>query len=184
VVAADPTLDDRRRSRRTRLRLSGRCLLADGGEHPCETIDISVSGVAIRSYIVAELGERVVVYLDELGRLEGVVTRRGDGWFAIETTISRNRIDRIAQKLAQLSGEDRDFIGAIGAAPQSQTVELKTEFGQSFVVQLAESNRVGARVLADFRLLPGVRVTVDHRPAVVAREATDGFVVEFNGYGR
>jgi len=177
VVAAALT-PDRRRSRRTRLNLRGRCLLSDGAEHPCQTIDVSTSGLAIGAYVVPELGERVVAYIDELGRFEGVVTRRGDGWFAIEATISRSRIDRLAQKLAELSGESGDFSGA---QAQVRTVELRTEFGQSFVVRLAEENRLGARVIANFQLLPGARVTLDRRPAIVARETAGGFSVDYAG---
>ena len=177
VVAAG-SASDRRRSRRTRLNLRGRCLLSDGAEHPCQTIDVSTSGLAISAYVVAEMGERIVAYIDELGRFEGVVTRRGDGWFAIEASISRSRIDRLAQKLSELSGEGAEVYGS---QAQVRTAELRTEFGQSFVVRLADHNRIGARVIANFQLLPGARVTVDRRPAIVARETAGGFVVEYAG---
>lgn len=177
MVAAG-SASDRRRSRRTRLNLRGRCLLSDGAEHPCQTIDVSTSGLAISAYVVAEMGERIVAYIDELGRFEGVVTRRGDGWFAIEASISRSRIDRLAQKLSELSGEGAEVYGS---QAQVRTAELRTEFGQSFVVRLADENRLGARVIANFQLLPGARVTVDRRPAIVAREAAGGFVVEYSG---
>jgi uncharacterized small protein (DUF1192 family) len=179
VAVAASTFSDRRRSRRARLNLRGRYLLSDGGEHPCHTIDVSTSGVAISAYLVAELGERIVAYIDELGRLEGVVARRGDGWFAIESTISRSRIERLAQKLAELSRERGDFSDA--SASLSRSVELRTEFGQSFIVRLADATRVGARVIANFQLLPGTRLTLDRRPGIVVREVADGFVVEYEG---
>ena len=35
--------------------------------------------------MVGDMGERVVVYVQELGRVEGVVVRRSDDWFAIES---------------------------------------------------------------------------------------------------
>jgi len=154
-------------------------MLSDGGEHPCETIDVSVTGIAISGYVVADLKERVIVYLDELGRLEGVVVRRGSDWFAIEVKIPAARIDRLAQKLAALSG-DRDLTDASAVAPKAHPAELRTEFGQSFPVALADQSRFGARVIADFRLLPGARVHVEGRRAIVAHETTDGFTIEFD----
>jgi hypothetical protein len=180
VADADTAIPERRRTRRTRLSLRGRCLLADGAEHPCQTIDVSITGLAISAYVVASMGERVIAYIDELGRLEGVVTRRGDGWFAIESKISRSRIDRLAQKLAELSGEDTHLADPSALASQTRRAELRTDFGQIFAVGLAEETRFGAKVVANFALLPGARVTVDRRPAVVMREAAEGFVVEFD----
>ncbi len=179
MAVVEARSNERRRFRRTRLNLRGRCLLSDGREHPCETIDVSVTGLAINAYVVAELGERVVAYIDQLGRLEGVVTRRGNGWFAIDAKISSSRIDRLAQKLAALSG-DGDIANSSAPASQTRPAELRTEFGQTFAVRLCDQTRFGVRVLADFKLLPGAHVTIDQRPAVVARDTDQGFVVDFH----
>jgi hypothetical protein len=170
---------EHRRSRRTRLNLRGRFLLSDGGEHPCETIDVSVTGLALRSYVVANPKERVVAYIDELGRLEGVVTRRGADWFAIEVKISAARIERLAHKLAALSG-DAKLSEPNTLAAQTHWAELHIEFGQSFRVQVSNQTRFGARIVADFQLLPGVRITLDRRSAIVVRHAPDGFLIDFN----
>lgn len=178
MIEYDTKVMERRRSRRARLKLRGRYMLSDGREHPCETIDVSVTGVALSAYVVAELGERVVAYMDELGRIEGVVVRRGNGWFAIEAKIPQGRIDRYAQKLADLSGDGEIYnLGAL--ASQTRPAELRTEFGQSFAVRVCDQNRFSVKVLADFKLLPGARVTVDQRSAVVVRDAVDGFLVAF-----
>lgn len=178
VTETDAKFTERRRSRRTRLNLRGRYMLADGGEHPCETIDVSVTGLAISAYVVADLKERVVAYIDELGRLEGIVARRGSDWFAIDVKIPQSRIDRLAQKIAALSG---DAGASTSRAPELQmrSAELRTEFGQSFAVRLCNATRFSARVQANFELLPGTRVTVDQRPAVVAHDTADGFILDF-----
>jgi hypothetical protein len=154
-------------------------MLSDGGEHPCETIDVSVSGVALRAYLSPDLKERVIAYIDELGRLEGVVTRRGADWFAIEVKIPTSRIERLAQKLAALSG-DAKLSDSNALASQTHPAELRTEFGQSFPVQVCNQTRFGARILADFHLLPGARVKLDQRPAVVVRDAAGGFLIDFD----
>jgi len=153
-------------------------MLSDGGEHPCETIDVSITGLAINGYVMADLGERVIAYIDELGRLEGVVARRGNGWFALDVKIPQSRIDRLARKIAALSG-DGDSSDTSGLALQTRPAELRTEFGQSFAVRLCNQTRFSAQVLAGFELLPGTRVTVDQRSAVVVHDTTDGFLIDF-----
>jgi hypothetical protein len=159
--------------------LRGRFLLPDGSEHPCETIDVSVTGLAVSAYVVADPGERVVLEVDALGCFDGVVTRRGNGWFAIQTKTTPNRIERLARNLAELSGGGDDFSCAGPPASPLRSAELRTEFGQSFTVRLVDETRAGARVLADFKLLRGAHVTVDHEPAVVVHETSDGFIVAF-----
>ncbi len=151
-------------------------MLADGNEFPCQTLDVSTTGVAIAAYVVANLGERVIAYFDELGRIEGVTVRRGEGWFAIKVATPRGRIDRIAQKIALLSGESA--APAVAPTPP-RSAALRTEFGQEFTVRIAEETENGATALADFKLLPGVRVTLDGRRAVVRGDSADGIFVEF-----
>lgn len=175
---------EKRRSRRARLTLRGRFLLPDGSEHPCETIDVSVNGVAVRGYVMAELGERVVAYLDELGRLEGVVVRRGPDWFAIDCKVSSNRIERLAQKIAAQSGESAELRPSGRPTEKTRSVDLRTEFGQTFAVGLCNEDRFGAKVVAKFKMLPGAHIKVDQYPAVVVREVADGFLIAFDDRAR
>lgn len=170
---------ERRRGRRAQLRLRGRYLLSEGAEHPCESIDVSISGFAVKAYVVADVGERVVAYFDEIGRLEGVVVRRGDGWFAVEAKVPSARSPRLAQKLGDLSGEGETFSFSDGAEAKAKPAQLKTEFGQLFEVAVRDQNRFGARITSDLRLLPGTRVWLDQNPAVVVRETTEGFLISF-----
>ena len=154
-------------------------MLSDGSEFRCRTIDVSATGVAIEAYVVAKLGERVVAYLDELGRIEGLVVRRGEDWFAIEARTSQNRIDRIAQKIAALSGESGEAFAVTPIATRIRSATLRTTFGQDFAVRVSDETEAGAKVLADFKLLPGARVTIDGLRAVVDRDSPDGFLVAF-----
>ncbi len=57
------------------MRLPGRYMLQNRQEFACESVDISAGGVALRAPVVGPLGDRVVVYLDLIGRLEGRIAR-------------------------------------------------------------------------------------------------------------
>ena len=55
--------------------------------------------------MVPRCGERVVVHLDELGRLEGVVVRGGPTRFALWLKTPAARQRRFAQSVAALSAQ-------------------------------------------------------------------------------
>jgi hypothetical protein len=183
MLEATATAAERRRARRIRLKLRGRFLLPDGGEHPCETADVSSTGVSVAAPMIPNLGERIVVYLDELGRLEGVVVRRSPNIFALSLKSASNRTERLAHKLEALTGAAQQAGRAEAPAPGRRAAELSVEFGQTFHVEVGEEQDDGARIFAKFALLPGVRVALDGRPGLVVRATDDGFLVGFDRRG-
>jgi hypothetical protein len=92
-----------RRDPRKRATIHGRYMLADGREYPCRTFDISAGGVAIVSAVKGEVGERIVLYLDQVGRVEGTVVRHFGGGFAIALQASELKRASIASTLERLS---------------------------------------------------------------------------------
>ena len=67
-----PLSDERRRFQRVRVNLLGRYMLPDRREFPCQVTDMSPGGMALVAPVAAELRERVIAYVDHIGRLEGV----------------------------------------------------------------------------------------------------------------
>ena len=154
-------------------------MLSDGVELECRTIDVSVTGVALEGYIVPDVGEYIVAYLDELGRVEGNVARRGDGWFAIDARTSQSRIRRIEQKIAALSGKSLETVALAAQASPERSATLRTDFGQEFSVRVSDETPLSARVSCDVKLLPGTRVTIDGARGIVGLEGHGGFLVAF-----
>jgi hypothetical protein len=104
---------DRRKFRRVAVTLHGRFMAEDKREYPCEVINMSAGGMALLAPVSCQPGERVVAYLDNLGRLEGTVARCFEGGFAVEIKASTQKRERIANLLTwyanrdQLGGEER-----------------------------------------------------------------------------
>lgn len=94
---------ERRRYDRVALKLQGRYMLSDGQEFDCQIIDVSPAGVAIQGPLVGDLGERVVAYVQELGRIEGVVVRRTADWFAVELRVPSSRLQKLAVRIDGLA---------------------------------------------------------------------------------
>ena len=96
------TAADRRYHARVPLELHGRYMLEGGREYPCVTRDVSRIGMAIEGAAVGAIGERVVAYLEELGRIEGRIVRRSKGWFAIELVATPQRLDRLDEMIGAI----------------------------------------------------------------------------------
>jgi hypothetical protein len=94
---------DRRKHRRVEVSLQDRFMRADKQEYACEVINMSAGGMAVRAAVTCEVGERIVAYLDNLGRIEGVVVREIDGGFAARIVASQLKRERIANLLTWLT---------------------------------------------------------------------------------
>ena len=99
ISAAD---HERRRQARIPIALHGRYMLECGRDYPCITRDVSRIGMSIEGRPVGALGERVIAYLEELGRVEGRVVRRSKSWFAIELAATPHRLEQLDQKISAI----------------------------------------------------------------------------------
>ncbi|MGE0847757.1 MAG: PilZ domain-containing protein, partial [Flavobacteriaceae bacterium] len=72
---------EHRRFQRVNVSLLGRFMLPDLSEHPCQVINMSPGGAAILSSALCDIGDRVIAYLDHVGRIEGRISRLFEGGF-------------------------------------------------------------------------------------------------------
>lgn len=93
------SVTERRRQARTNLSLHVRFLLQDGTEHGGVVSDVSVGGMHIISDAQPAEGSIVIAYVEDLGRLEGIVSRIEDGGIAIRLTLSALRRDKLEERL-------------------------------------------------------------------------------------
>ena len=61
---------DRRRHRRVPVGVVGRFMREDKREYPCQVVNMSAGGMAILAPVTCAVGERIVAYLDNLGRMK------------------------------------------------------------------------------------------------------------------
>lgn len=96
---------ERRRHRRLPVALGGRCMLQDRREFTCRVVDLSLGGLAVAIPAVARIGERVVAYLDQIGRVEGRVARLIEGGFAMALDLALHGRTKLTGFLSRLGGE-------------------------------------------------------------------------------
>jgi len=102
---------DRRRHHRVPVSVFGRFMRENKQEYPCQVINMSAGGMAILAPVTCEAGERMVAYLDNLGRIEGVVARSFEGGFAVRILASLYKRERIANLLTWLTNQESLGLG-------------------------------------------------------------------------
>ena len=78
---------EERRDERFDVRLLGQFMRSDRKEFDCESTDASPDGVTFSADAGVQIGERIVAYLNQIGRVEGRVTRIFPTGFAIEMSV-------------------------------------------------------------------------------------------------
>src|SRR6202158_4999759 len=110
-----PLSQDRRRFQRVRVNLLGRYMLADRREFPCQVVNMSPGGMALMAPVSGAAGERIIAYVDHLGRLEGHVARLFQNGFAMTIGATARKRDKLAAQLTWLA--NRHILGLPGDRP-------------------------------------------------------------------
>lgn len=174
---------NRRRHARVRVTLLGRYMLADRTEFPCQTIDMSPGGAALFAPIKGEIGERVVVYLDDLGRLEGVVVRQLESGFAVKFNVPAVKRDKLADQLTWLANrrelglpEDRRHDRV---TPIEQRYSMCLPDGMRLAVVVLDVSVSGAMIQSEIIPEAGAIVTIGTTKGRVVRRDENQFGIEF-----
>lgn len=175
---------DRRRHRRVQWSVRVRGLTSAGEEFQANTVDVGPGGLRINLARPLSEGERVVLYIDEIGRVEGVVARvlREVG-YAIEFRVPSRKRDKIADQLTWLINRDR--LGLTDERESERrmsggTVIATFSNGVSVSCTVADVSIFGVALKTGGpRPMIGDRVTVGERSGTCVRYVEGGFAVDF-----
>jgi hypothetical protein len=178
-----PQANERRRFQRVRVNLLGRYMLADRREFPCQVINMSPGGIALIAPVSGQPGERIIAYIDHLGRLEGVVARQFLNGFAMTISATPRKRDKLAAQLTWLANrsilnlpEDRrhDRI-----TPRNPNGRLILPNGVNVGCRIIDVSLSGAAIATRERPEVGSPVTIGNIPGRVVRHIEDGIAIEF-----
>lgn len=180
-----PLADERRRFQRVKINLLGRYMLPDRREFPCQVINMSPGGIAVVAPMAGLPGERVIAYVDHLGRLEGKIARAIDNGFAMTISASARKRDKLAAQLTWLANrnildlpEDRRH-GRF--APRNPLARMILPNGNNVACRVIDLSQSGVAIAIAPELRPAVGsvVTIGKAQGRVLRHIDDGFAVEF-----
>jgi hypothetical protein len=161
----------------------GRFMSLGGREHPCRAIGISAHFIAVRSPYPPTIGERIVIYFENLGRFAGNVARLFAGGFALHYEATQRRREKIAERLAWLSSEPSRINLVLRQderiTPRHRASKISFH-GRIYDCDIENVSRKGAALKTRAKIPIGARVELGKGfKAEVVRHIDDGFAVAF-----
>lgn len=182
--SSSASLADRRRDGRAILNLHVRFLLQDGSEKAGVVDDISVGGMNIVTKARADEGSIIIAYVEDLGRLEGVVSRVDDRGIAVRLVLSALRREKLQERLGIPGAGDaiaksldgRRFSREVGEGATS----IRRADGSQLTARVIDLSLGGVAVEAAEWPPLGEQVIVGKMRGRVVRHSENGFAIEFS----
>jgi len=174
---------ERRKHLRVPVNVFGRFMREDKQEYPCQVINMSAGGMALLAPVNCDVGERIVAYLDNLGRIEGIVVRPFEGGFAVRILASLYKRERIANLLTWLVnqkalglGEERKHERVVPRINASKLILPNGEVHNCRVIDVSLS---GASVACTVKPPEGTVVILGRMRGRVVRHHDQGMAIQF-----
>jgi hypothetical protein len=178
------TTNDRRRFQRVNIALLGRFMRENRQEYPCQVLNVLSGGIAIHAPVVCDIGEKIVVYLDALGRIEGNIVRVDQHGFALQLSVSGYKREKIANQLTWLVNKDRMSViedrRHDRIIPKKTNVKMTMGNGEIRDCQILDVSLGGAGVWVEHKPENGKLITLGMTPGRVVRHTEHGISIEFH----
>jgi hypothetical protein len=170
---------ERRRHNRSQMSLTVRFLLHDGTEHAGVVTNVSIGGMAIVSAAKPAAGSIIIAYVQDLGRLEGVVSRTQVDGFAVRLTLSALRREKLEERLgmaykpAGIEGRRHEREATKGIT------KVQRSDGREIDCRVIDLSLGGVSIAASEWPPLGEQVMVGKMRGRVVRHHEQGFAIEF-----
>jgi len=149
----------------------------------CRAINISPSAMVFAAPTKGDIGERVIVLLHHIGRVEGVVSRNFDQGFAVRVALSEERRRLLGARISWLVAHDQKKVAErrindrfIPSSSQSKLILADGTVEDCLILDLSVS---GAAVSAFTAPPVGSSLAVGNVFGCVVRKFSGGFGVRF-----
>ena len=174
---------DRRRFRRVPIRLLGRFMRENKEEYPCQVINMSAGGMAMLSPAQCRDGERIVAYLENFGRIGGVIVRSVDGGIAVRIVACKCKREKIVNLLTWLI--NREDLGLTEERKQERVVprnplsKLILPNGDVFDCRVIDVSLSGASIAIEEKPQLQTEVILGRMRGRIVRHHDTGVAVQF-----
>lgn len=183
AAKSTPAHSERRGFQRVAISIFGRYMLQDRSEYSCRVVDMSPGNVALQAEMVGRPGERVIAYIDHIGRIEGIITRRLDDGFAMTIVASERKRDKLAAQLTWLANrheldlpEDRRHERI---TPRNPFTHIRLADGQDHPCRIVDLSQSGAAVEMEYKPAIGTQAFLGAIRGQIVRHFDDGVAIEF-----
>lgn len=182
-LASDGSSDLENQFQSVGVSLFGRYMLSDKREFPCEIQNMSPGSALITGPRTGDIGERVVAYMDHLGRIEGKILRIFPGGFVMSINATPQKREKLSATITWLanrheltSPEDRRHERV---KPSNNMGHIKLEDGREYRVRIIDVSLSGAAFEINVRPALGTLVWLGNMRGRVVRHFDDGVAIEF-----
>jgi hypothetical protein len=183
LVASVRTPAEAARFQRVKVSVLGRYMLADRREFPCQVLEMSPGDAVVVAPVAGVEGEKVIAYVDHIGRIEGTILRVVEGGFVMDLSASARKRDKMAAQLTWLANkdilnlpEDRRHERVV---PDIRHSSVVLDDGRRYNCKIIDISLSGAAIELDVRPAMGTPVTLGRMRARVVRHFQNGVAVEF-----
>ncbi|MEM1200764.1 MAG: PilZ domain-containing protein [Pseudomonadota bacterium] len=163
--------------------LFGRYMRPDHQEYPCQVGSIDASKIEVIAKHEVEFGEHIVAYLDQIGRIEGVVSQRQEGGFTISLSLSGTRLERFQKRLEWLHNRDEsdgaDQRRHARYHPSDSASQLILPDGRNYPCEILDISVSGSSVKVGVIPSIGTYVMLGKMRGRVTRVHAEGIGIEF-----
>ncbi|MDC9701392.1 MAG: PilZ domain-containing protein [Alphaproteobacteria bacterium] len=170
--------------RRVSLDLTGRFMSDNKKEFPCRTKELSLDDMELLTLAQVKKGERVVTYIEELGRIEGTVREIFSNSFTMNINSTPHKREKLAAQLTWLM--NREELGMDDERKETRqqpskelNIHMKLENGEVHACRLIDLSVSSAAFNTDVRPSIGSCVSLGKMKAYVLRHFEKGIAVEF-----
>jgi hypothetical protein len=182
-IAPLRTRAEKVRFQRVKVSVLGRYMLADRREFPCQVLEMSPGEAMVIAPVSGVVGERVIAYIDHIGRIEGTIIEQVEGGFLMEVAASPRKRDKLAAQLTWLANkdvlnlpEDRRHERVV---PDNRHSTVVLDDGRRYNCKIIDISLSGAAIELAVRPAMGTPVTLGRMRARVVRHFLNGVAVEF-----
>ena len=182
--AARPPQPEQRTFQRVSVNLGGRLMLPSHEEYDCVAVDMSPGDVFFSCRARPRAGERIIAYIDHLGRIEGTVHNLLDTGFVIQLNATDRKREKLAAQLTWIANkhelglpEDRKHDRL---TPRNTKTDLLLDDGRRYSCRIIDLSLSGAAVDIDVRPALGTAVQLGHMRGRVVRHFQEGVAIEFS----
>ena len=163
---------------------SRRDLQGNRREFACRTTRISPFQMLVAAPVVGPIGERVITFFGELGKLDGWITDVVENGFLVDIALAKKARERLASKLVWLEKKQKEAVvdvrGQQRVAPENPHTNLILADGTTLSCFVIDVSASGAAVSADLEPQIGTRLSIGRSVGEVVRIFDEGFGVRFD----
>lgn len=165
------------------LDLGGRLMCADFNEYQCVAVEMSPFEAYFRCAARPQNQERIIAYVDHIGRVEGNVSGLTEDGFRIRIKATERKRQKLAAQLNWFA--NRNSMGVVEdrrherIVPRDPNAEIKLADGDTYPCRIVDLSMSGAAIEIEARPALGSHVVLGNMRGRVVRHFDDGIAIEF-----